>query len=70
MLALTVKIPGELKDPPKPARERTSLYVEADTWAKLGTIAQEIGRSRNSLVRGLLKEWIEWYETAGRKPKR
>lgn len=69
MLALTVKIPGELKDPPKPARERTSLYIETESWTKLEAFARELGRSRNALVRGVLKDWIEWYESTGRKRK-
>lgn len=69
MPAPTVKIPAEQKEPPKPAREKSSIYVETDTWVKLDMFAKELGRSRNALVRGVLKDWTEWFEVERKKKK-
>jgi hypothetical protein len=59
MFADMVKIP-ELPSAKKPAK--SSVYVEHSVWVRLGEIALELGRSRNLLVRGILKDWVADYD--------
>lgn len=60
MFALeTVKIPAGRE---KSNLESRSVYVAVDVWNRLGEIARELDRSRSSLVAGILKDWVEWYE--------
>jgi hypothetical protein len=61
-----VKIP-EMSSPPKPAKDKSSLYVEAATWKRLNEIAKDLGHSRNALVRGILRDWVADFEADKKK---
>lgn len=59
-LEMPVRIPD---DDEKPEIGSRSIHVDLAVWKRLGEIALKLGRSRNKLVRGILRDWVRDHDS-------
>lgn len=64
-LEMPVRIPVDLS---KPEISSRSIHVDLTVWKRLGEIAAKLGRSRNKLVAGILRDWVAEYDADEKKP--
>ena len=66
---LVARIPAERARDPKYSSK--SVYVQIAVCERFGEISHELGRSRSSLVAGILEDWVADYD-AGKieRPKK
>jgi hypothetical protein len=63
---MPVRIPAEDS---KPEIGERSLYIDLAVWDRLDKIAKKLGRSRNKLVAGILRDWVTEYDAEGKAKK-
>jgi hypothetical protein len=64
---MPVRIPADLA---KPEISSRSIHVDLAVWKRLAEIAAKIGRSRNALVAGILRDWVrDWDADEAEKGK-